>query len=142
MRPVSLIKVNKSPEAQRVLSQKTARLVSKLLTGVLEDDGTASLARVSNYSVAGKTGTTKKPIPGGYADDRYMSMFAGFSPVSDPRLVMVVVIDDPSSGEYYGGKVAGPVFSNVMAGALRILNVAPDELPVQQAKSGKRSNSV
>lgn len=142
LRPVSLTRVDKAPEEERILSEKTARFVSSLMTGVLDDDGTASLARVSNYSVAGKTGTTKKPIPGGYSDDKYMSSFAGFAPVSNPRLVMVVVINEPSNGEFYGGKVAGPVFSKVMSGALRILNVAPDELPQQQAKLKKRSGSV
>ncbi|MDH3889149.1 MAG: penicillin-binding transpeptidase domain-containing protein, partial [Gammaproteobacteria bacterium] len=88
--------------------------------------GTAPLAAVNGYRVAGKTGTAHKSEAGGYAKKRYLSVFAGMAPASDPRLVAVVVINEPSNGEYYGGKVAAPVFSRVMAGALRLLNIPPD----------------
>jgi cell division protein FtsI (penicillin-binding protein 3) len=71
----------------------------------------------------------RKSGVGGYIEDRYLSLFAGLAPVSRPRLVMVVMINEPANGDYYGGVVAAPVFSNVMAGALRLLNIAPDALP-------------
>jgi cell division protein FtsI (penicillin-binding protein 3) len=79
--------------------------------------------------VAGKTGTVHKPSKdGGYADDRYISVFAGLAPASKPRLVCVVIIDEPKGEQYYGGEVAAPVFSRIMAESLRLLNVAPDDL--------------
>jgi cell division protein FtsI (penicillin-binding protein 3) len=93
------------------------------------------MAAVQGYRVAGKTGTVHKSIAGGYAEDRYLSLFAGMAPASDPHLVAVVVIDEPSNGEHYGGKVAGPVFSKVMTGALRLLNVTPDDAPLIQTRS-------
>ncbi len=80
------------------------------------------------YRVGGKTGTVHKSIAGGYAEKQYVSVFAGIAPISNPRLVAIVMINEPSNGDYYGGKVAAPVFSSVMAGALRFLNVAPDAL--------------
>ena len=81
--------------------------------------------------MAGKTGTIKKSISGGYAEDRYVSVFAGIAPASAPRLVVVVMIDEPGAGKYYGGQVAGPVFSKVMAGALRLMNITPDDLAAE-----------
>jgi cell division protein FtsI (penicillin-binding protein 3) len=95
---------------------------------------------VPNYRVAGKTGTVHKFIAGGYAEDRYMSIFAGMAPASDPRLVMVVVLDEPSKGEYFGGQVAGPVFSKVMSGALRLLDIPPDDLHLVM-KNSRRDNA-
>jgi cell division protein FtsI (penicillin-binding protein 3) len=88
--------------------------------------GTGARARVPDYRVAGKTGTVRKLVNGSYAEERYVAWFAGFAPVSDPRLVMVVAIDEPRRGRYYGGEVAAPVFAAVMADALRLLDVAPD----------------
>jgi len=108
------------------MSSKTARALRSMMQAVASAEGTAPAAAVPGYRVAGKTGTVKKSISGGYADDRYMAVFAGIAPASDPRLVMVVMIDEPGAGQYYGGQVAAPVFSKVMAGALRLLNVAPD----------------
>ena len=77
--------------------------------------------------MAGKTGTAKKSVAGGYAEDKYLSLFVGIVPASDPRLVMAVFIDEPKGKEYYGGLVAAPVFSKVMSGALRLLNIPPDK---------------
>jgi cell division protein FtsI (penicillin-binding protein 3) len=91
--------------------------------------------------VAGKTGTAKKSVAGGYAEDKYLSLFVGIAPVSDPRLVMAVFIDEPKGDEYYGGLVAGPVFSKVMSGALRLLNIPPDKQwqeSVMMARLGER----
>jgi len=83
--------------------------------------------------VAGKTGTARKNARGGgYEDDRFLAMFAGMAPASNPRLVMALMIDDPRGEEYYGGQVAAPVFSQVMSGALRLMNVPPDDLPKTQ----------
>ena len=84
-------------------------------------------ASVAGYQVAGKTGTAHKLSETGYAEDRYRALFAGFAPASDPRIAAVVVLDEPRGKEYYGGQVAAPVFSRVMAGALRLLDVRPDD---------------
>ena len=94
------------------------------------------MARVAGYRVAGKTGTAHKLVDGSYANDRYISSFVGLAPASDPRLVVAVMIDEPSAGKYYGGEVAAPVFAQVMAGSLRTLGVAPDAplKPVQVAR--------
>jgi len=91
------------------------------------DGGTAKRARVAGYTVAGKTGTAHKADSSGYADDRYLAFFAGIAPATEPRLVTIVVIDEPQGDHYYGGEVAAPVFSRITAGALRLLNVVPDE---------------
>lgn len=113
---------------REVFSERTAKQVLKMMELVTSDEGTAPLAQIPNYRVAGKTGTVKKSIAGGYSDDKYLAVFAGVAPVSKPRFVMVVTIDEPSNGEYYSGKVAAPVFSEVMADVLRLMNVAPDNL--------------
>ena len=126
--PVSLLRLEQKPEGKRVMSESTARAVRGMLESVVSTEGTAPAAAVPGYRVAGKTGTVKKSISGGYSDDRYLAVFAGMAPASNPRLVMVVMIDEPNAGEYYGGKVAAPVFSKVMAGALRLMNIAPDGL--------------
>jgi cell division protein FtsI (penicillin-binding protein 3) len=87
--------------------------------------GTGKAARVTNYRVSGKTGTSRKASATGYAS-RYIATFGGFAPSSHPRLVALVTINDPSAGEYYGGLVAAPLFSTVMSGALRLLDIPPD----------------
>ncbi|WP_133717624.1 peptidoglycan D,D-transpeptidase FtsI family protein [Methylocaldum gracile] len=124
---VSLVKRNKSPELHRIMSVQTAGGVRAMLEQVVTREGTALKAAIPGFRVAGKTGTVKKSGVGGYSSSRYLSVFAGMAPVSKPRLVMVVMIDEPSAGEYYGGAVAAPVFSRVMEGALRLLNIAPDQ---------------
>jgi cell division protein FtsI (penicillin-binding protein 3) len=126
--PVSLLRQDAPVKGERVMQAATARTVRKMMEAVVTDEGTAPAAAVTGYRVAGKTGTAKKSISGGYADDRYISVFAGIAPASDPRLVMVVMIDEPTAGKYYGGSVAAPVFSRVMTGALRLLNIAPDAI--------------
>ncbi|MES9959893.1 MAG: penicillin-binding transpeptidase domain-containing protein [Sedimenticola sp.] len=127
--PVSLLRLEEKPRGERVMSARVARDVRHMLKAVVSAEGTAPEAAVAGYQVAGKTGTVKKITSSGYSEDKYLAVFAGMAPVSDPRLVMVVMIDEPRAGEYYGGQVAAPVFSKVMAGALRLLNVAPDNLP-------------
>jgi cell division protein FtsI (penicillin-binding protein 3) len=88
--------------------------------------GTAPKAQTMGYRVAGKTGTAHKQEGKGYAERKYRASFVGLAPVSSPRLVVAVMIDEPSAGRYFGGDVAAPVFSTVVGGALRILGVAPD----------------
>ena len=110
----------------RVMSAKTAQEVRAMLETVVSKEGTALQAAVPGYRVGGKTGTAKKLENGGYADKRYNSLFVGMAPMSDPNLVMVIMVDEPTAGKYYGGLVAAPVFAKVMAGALRLLNVSPD----------------
>ncbi len=124
---VSLIRREEDQDARRVLTAKTAAKVRLMLEQVVKKDGTAYLARIDGYRVAGKTGTVKKSVAGGYSSDSYQAIFAGLAPASNPRLVAVVMIDEPSGERYYGGLVAGPVFSKVMGGALRLLNIAPDD---------------
>ncbi len=124
---VSLIRREEDNDARRVLSAETAKKVRRMLEQVIKKDGTAYQARIDGYRVAGKTGTVKKSIAGGYSTDSYLAIFAGLAPASNPRLVTVVLIDEPSGKHYYGGLVAGPVFSKVMGGALRVLNIAPDD---------------
>jgi cell division protein FtsI (penicillin-binding protein 3) len=84
-------------------------------------------AAVHGYRVGGKTGTVRKPEPGGYSQDRYQSLFAGMVPMSDPRLVIVVIVDEPRGERYYGGDVAAPVFAEIAAGSVRVLGLAPDD---------------
>lgn len=125
---VSLLKREEDDDAVRVFSAKTAKSVRKMMETVLMKDGTAYEARVDGYTAAGKTGTVKKAAGSrGYTEKNYFAVFAGMAPASDPRLIIVVMIDEPSAGQYYGGLVSAPVFSKVMAGALRILEVAPDQ---------------
>lgn len=128
LRPVSFMKLEKPPRGERLLSAKTTHMLLDMLEQAVGSDGTAPTARVAGYRIGGKTGTVRKSIAGGYAEDRYVAVFAGLAPISNPRLVTVVMVNEPGNGDYYGGKVAAPVFSNVMAGALRFLNVAPDAL--------------
>ncbi len=114
--------------SRRVMSVETARAVRKMMQRAVSDEGTGKRARVANYSVAGKTGTVHKFIAGGYARDRYLAIFAGMIPADKPELVMVVMIDEPRNGEYFGGQVAAPVFAQVMSSAMRLLDIAPDDV--------------
>ena len=111
------------------VSVANLRAVRHMMEAVVDEGGTGTRAAVPGYRIAGKTGTVKKSGAGGYREDSYLALFAGIAPASAPRLAMVVMIDEPRGEKYYGGAVAGPVFSNVMAGALRMLDVPPDDLP-------------
>jgi len=111
-----------------VAAPATLRKVRAMLERVVREGGTGTLAAVPGYRIAGKTGTVKKSGAGGYVEDSYLALFAGLAPASDPRLVMVVMVDEPRGEKYYGGAVAAPVFANVMAGALRMLDIPPDDL--------------
>lgn len=135
---VGLVKRDEPIETHRIMSEKTAVNVRSMLENVVSRDGTALKASVEGFRVAGKTGTVKKiGAHGGYTSSSYLALFAGMAPASDPRLVMVVMIDEPSAGQYYGGAVAAPVFSSVMEGALRMMNVPPDQpVPPPDAEKG------
>lgn len=124
---VSLLRRTENPKVYPVMSAKTAVAVRSMLERVVSREGTALQAAVPGYRVAGKTGTVKKNSGHGYSSGLHMAVFAGMAPASNPRLVMVVMIDEPSAGQFYGGVVSAPVFSSVMEGALRLLNVPPDQ---------------
>ena len=111
---------------ERVFSPAVAREVRAMMESVTQEGGTGMRTRVPGYRVAGKTGTAHKLVDGRYAPDRYLSSFVGMAPASNPRLIIGVVIDEPSGGVYYGGSVAGPVFAQVMAASLRQLGLPPD----------------
>lgn len=123
--PLSFHKVSSPPEGQRVISSQTARAMRQMLEKAAGPGGTAPQAQVAGYRVAGKTGTAHK-LAGGQYVKKYVSSFVGFAPVSNPRIIIAVMIDEPSNGKHYGGQVAGPVFSGIAANSLRALNVAPD----------------
>jgi cell division protein FtsI (penicillin-binding protein 3) len=127
LRPVSLLKQEETPQGERILSTETARTVRTIMETVVSAKGTAKRAAIEGYRVAGKTGTAKKAVRGGYARGRYQAVFAGMAPASRPRFVMVVMVDEPGGKHYYGGLVAAPVFARVMQGALRLYNVPPDD---------------
>lgn len=134
---VTYLKRDEDVDARRVFSEKTARKVRTMMESVITKEGTAYEARVDGYRVAGKTGTAKKAGAHGYSPNSYFALFAGLAPASNPRLIIVVMIDEPSAGQYYGGLVAAPVFSKVMAGSLRLLGVTPDQentMPILLAK--------
>ena len=107
--------------------------VRQMLEAAASDKGTGKRAMIDGYSVGGKTGTLHKvKAGGGYDQHRYMSAFAGLAPVDNPRLVTVVVIDEPRDGDYFGGLVAAPVFSEVTGNALRLLQVTPDAMSAER----------
>ena len=124
---VSLLKRDEDPDSRQIFKPATAQKVRDMLEHVITKEGTAYQARVEGYRVAGKTGTVKKAsASGGYTHDKYLSVFVGMAPASNPRFVIAVVVDEPTTGQYYGGLVAAPAFSRVMAGILRIYGVEPD----------------
>ena len=121
----------------RIFSQQTAREILSMLEMAVQPEGTAPKARVPGYRVGGKTGTAYK-VEGGAYVRKYVASFVGLAPISDPRLVVAVMIDEPSGGAHYGGDVAGPVFSQIMGGALRTLGIQPDApILTAEASGGK-----
>jgi len=128
-REISLVALDEPPESIRVVDAGITQDVRQMLQAAAGASGTGKRASIDGYSVGGKTGTLHKvKAGGGYDEDRYMSVFAGLSPVDNPRLVTIVVIDEPQDGDYFGGLVAAPVFSEVTGNALRLLQVTPDQL--------------
>ncbi|RAN82587.1 cell division protein [Bacillus sp. SRB_336] len=114
--------------AKQIISPEVSQQLLRMMETVTGPGSTGTTARIANYSVAGKTGTAHKASAGGYAKSNYTAAFAGIVPASNPRLVGVVVVDNPQKGSYYGGTVSGPVFAKVMEGALRLLDVPPDNI--------------
>lgn len=129
MHPVTLLKQNQAPAGTRVLPPGVGPQVLDMLETVVSAQGTGRRAAVEGYRVGGKTGTVHKASGGGYAEDKYVSVFTGVAPLTNPRLVIAVMVDNPKGQEYYGGLVAAPVFSRIAAGSLRLLNVPPDKWP-------------
>jgi cell division protein FtsI (penicillin-binding protein 3) len=134
--PVTLLRADPAQPVSgvQVMSPETARAVRRMLELATSEEGTAPQARIAGYRVAGKTGTARKLRDGRYVNS-YVASFAGFAPVSDPRIVVAVMIDEPGGGRYYGGDVAAPVFAQIAAGALRTLQVAPDQAPRPDGKA-------
>lgn len=130
--PLTMTRADGAREAgTQVIPENTAKTLQGMLQQVVEAPGGVFRAQVPAYHVAGKSGTARKNAAGtkGYTANAYRSLFAGFAPVNNPRIAMLVVIDEPTTGAYYGGLISAPVFGKVMAGALRLMNIAPDNLP-------------
>jgi cell division protein FtsI (penicillin-binding protein 3) len=128
LRPVTLLKQDTPGLGTPVYSAATARAVRDMLEMVVRPGGTAPQAQITGYRVAGKTGTAHK-LEGGHYVNKYVASFVGMAPASNPRLIVAVMINEPSGAEYYGGQVAAPAFSSVMGAALRLLNV-PNDAPL------------
>lgn len=130
--PISFVAQPDPAASQRVVSAHSARAMRRMLETVVSPQGTGRAAQIAGYQVAGKTGTARKAAGGGYDEDRHIAVFAGMAPASRPRLVIVVVLNEPRGKDYYGGEIAAPVFADVMAGALRLLDIPPDDLPGEE----------
>ena len=134
-RPISLVALDAPAEGEQVLAAESAAAVRRMLEEVVRPGGTGTKAAVTGYRIAGKTGTAWKFAAGGYSEDKYISIFAGLAPASDPRLAAVVVIDEPTGELYYGSDVAAPVFSDVVSESLRLLAIPPDAMPARDPGS-------
>ncbi|HEX4300532.1 MAG TPA: penicillin-binding transpeptidase domain-containing protein [Gammaproteobacteria bacterium] len=130
----SFVRLADAPMPQPVIPPQLSATLRGMLETVVSQEGTGKLADIAGYHVAGKTGTAHVAVNGGYSADKYISVFAGMAPASDPRLVTVVVINQPTK-DYFGGTVSAPVFAQVMRGALRLLDVMPDDLDSLPATS-------
>ena len=123
--PVSFEKQLTAPKGEQVIKPETARTVRNLMMSVTEPGGTGTAGAVPGFQVAAKTGTARKLVNGRYADNKHLASFVGFAPAENPRVIVAVAVDEPSTNGYYGGTVAGPVFKGITAGSLNILGVAP-----------------
>ncbi|HEX4763883.1 MAG TPA: penicillin-binding protein 2 [Usitatibacter sp.] len=126
--PLSLTRRDALPIGKPLITSESAREVTRMMEMAASAGGTAPLAQVAGYRVAGKTGTAYKPENGHYNESKYVSSFVGFGPVSAPRLIIAVMLDEPAAGKHYGGDVSAPVFSSVMGKALRLMSIAPDAM--------------
>jgi cell division protein FtsI (penicillin-binding protein 3) len=124
--PVTLTKTDSPTGGVRIMSEKNAQAVRKMLQMATAQGGTAPQAQTIGYSVGGKTGTARKQEGKGYSDKKYRAWFVGLAPIDNPRIVVAVMVDEPSNGKFYGGDVAAPVFSETVAQTLRMLGVQPD----------------
>jgi cell division protein FtsI (penicillin-binding protein 3) len=126
MKRVTLLKNDDIPIGTKVFSKQTAKIMVEMMEQVVED-GTGTNAKIIGYRVAGKTGTAEKiGTNGAYEKDKNIGSFIGLAPASNPRIIMAVMIDEPSLGSHYGGNVAAPVFSSVMADVMKILKIPQD----------------
>jgi cell division protein FtsI (penicillin-binding protein 3) len=128
--PLTLVKSGVGASGNKVLSSETARAMRAMLELAVQPGGTGPRARIMGWRVGGKTGTAHKQENGGYAPDKYLASFVGIAPMSAPRLVIAVMIDEPAAGQHYGGAVAAPVFAQVMQGALRLMGI-PHDAPLE-----------
>lgn len=126
--PVSLLRVSEEPKGKQMITPVVRQQVLAMMEAVVSKGGTAPIVNVPGYRIAGKTGTSKIASGGRYLGHRYNSSFVGIAPISNPRLIIAVIINDPQGKQYYGGYVSGPVFSRIMEGSLRILDIPPDAL--------------
>ncbi|RKU04528.1 cell division protein [Burkholderia sp. Nafp2/4-1b] len=147
LHPVSLLKNGTDPRTMdahrghRVTSPQTAAAIRTMLESAVGEGGTGRRARVDGYRIGGKTGTARKQVGATYAKGKYRALFAGMAPMSNPRLIVAVMIDEPRGKGYYGGTVAGPVFSSVTSGSLQLLGVPPDA-PVEQTPNAPGKAAV
>lgn len=132
--PLSIIKNSQPKEQERVVDAANARAILQMMESVVSDQGPARKAQVAGYRIAGKTGTSRKAIAGGYGEE-YVNIFAGVAPASNPQLVGVVLINEPQGDLYYASDTAAPVFAQIMSRTLQILNVTPDAKQVNQLAS-------
>ena len=139
-KPLTLLKTEKIPEGEQVADAKLVSRLREMMSNVTRTGGTATRAAIPSYDVAGKTGTVHKVGKHGYEKNRYVAMFAGMVPAENPRLVTVVIINDPQGGQYYGGEVAAPVFANVTADALRMLKIPPTVLKSDRVVNADHSS--
>lgn len=132
--PIRLLKIKQAPAGRRIIPKDIANDVVTMMETTTQADkgGTGRKAAVFGYRVAGKTGTARKASRGGYDLDKYISVFAGITPASDPKIAIVVMVNNPKGQQYSGGGVAAPIFSRVATGALRMLNISPDQWPSRQ----------
>ncbi|WP_158971735.1 penicillin-binding protein 2 [Paraglaciecola sp. L3A3] len=133
-RPLSIIKPNTPVESERVISRESTQQILKMMETVVQKGGSAEKANIPGYRVAGKTGTSRKATASGYGDE-YVNIFAGVAPVSNPELAVVILINEPKGEHYYAGHTAAPVFAEVMAASLQLLNVPPDDKTVSSLAS-------
>lgn len=136
--PVSLLKLEQEPLQERIIDARIAKQTIAMLETVVQKGGTGTRAALNDYPVAGKTGTVHRVGANGYEEDRYSSVFAGMAPADNPRIAMAIIVNEPNRGEYFGGLVAAPIFSNVAAGALRVLQEPPrkESLKVSDVRRG------
>jgi cell division protein FtsI (penicillin-binding protein 3) len=124
--PLTMLKSTEPAVGVKVFSPENAQAVRRMLQMAASPGGTGQLAQTVGYSVGGKSGTAHKQVGKGYASDKYRAWFAGMAPIDTPRIIVAVMIDEPSNGQYFGGVVAAPVFSEVVQQTLRLMNVQPD----------------
>ncbi len=132
--PLSILRQDRPPSTERVFDKNTAQAVIAMMERVTQQGGTATYAGLEDYRVAGKTGTARVLEDGGYSDERHVAWFAGLVPASDPRIVMIVLVNEPETGRASGGMVAAPVFARVAEHSLRLLGVPPDNVPDDEVK--------